>query len=336
MIGLKKAALAVIALGMTGVASAAMYAPPPAAGCTDGSNVTVPCEKQGWSAAIDALYVQTNNVGQVAYDVTTTTGTTNVNYNNAASDWQWGWNVALAYYFGTGNDVNVNWTHFEKDSMASLAGTDIEGMYVANVILGGNDANNVATDVDNDFNSINAEFGQMVHFGEHVDTRFHAGIQYASIEQNLDQSVWNSSNNTIYDENNIQSNFHGLGPRFGADTAYNFGNGLSLFGDVAAAVLVGDISYNSTEVFTAANGTGTTAATVNVSSESDNAVVPEVEAKLGVRYVTALAQGDLSFEVGYEAVNYFDALSTSGTDINTTSNFGYDGVFFGVKWLGNV
>lgn len=337
MVNLKKAALAVIALGVTSVASAGMYAPPAAAGCT-GSSVSVPCEKQGWSFAADALYVQANNVGQVTTTSSVSGTTTTTASQNLQPDWTWGFRFAAGYYFGTGNDLNVNWTHFVNQTGQTTVATGIDPLYDARALTSGSAANSVTTDIDNTFDAVNFEFGQAVNFGEHVDSRFHAGLQYAQIKQTLDQSDWNSSNVAIYNENNIESKFDGLGPRVGMDSAYSFGNGLSVFGNVAASLLVGDLKYNQSQVRTVSTGTGATADTFNSSSSNDNAIVPEMDAKLGLSYTKPLAQGDLSAEVGYEVANYWNSTVVSDTTANGSdkTDFGYDGIFFGLKWLGNV
>ncbi len=352
MVSLKKAALAVLALGVTGVASAAMYMPPAAAGCTVGNNVTVPCEKKGWSFAADALYVQTNNVGAVTSNVTgsvavdPTTGdfdptgsAVNDSVGSLSPDWNWGFQLAAAYYFGTGNDVNINWTHFVHgyDETTTASSGVLLGDYISDALATGVATNQITTRVDNDFNSVNFEFGQLVHFGEHVDTRFHGGLQWAQIDESLTQTGVNTGNTLANDTNVIDSDFDGIGPRFGADTAYNFGNGFSVFGNVAAGILVGSINTSQTETFT--NAEGTVVGVGTSSSDTGNTVVPEAEAKLGVRFTKALAQGDLSAEVGYMAVNYWDAQNiTDYNDVGDSNeeNFGYNGIFFGLKWMGNA
>lgn len=345
MVSLKKAALAVLALGVTGVASAAMYMPPAAAGCTVGNNVTVPCEKKGFSFAADALYVQTNNVGAVTNTVTgsdsgtASTSTLNADIASLSPDWNWGFQLAAAYYFGTGNDVNLNWTHFvHTTNQTNSASTGvITGDYLSDSLATEANIDQISTSLNNNFNSLNLELGQLVHFGEHVSTRFHAGLQWAQIDETLTQTGLNTSNTLASDNNSIDSDFDGIGPRFGMDSSYDFGNGFSVFGNLAASVLVGSINTSSTETFTDADGN--VAGSITTSSDTGNTVVPEAEAKLGVRYTKALAQGDLSAEVGYQAVNYWDAQNiTDYNDVGDSdeSNFGYNGIFFGLKWMGNA
>lgn len=349
MVNLKKAALAVLVLGVSGAASAAMYAPPPAPGCPEG-NVTVPCEKRGWSFGVDALYVQVGSAGQVA---TTTTGTVasagvqsveipqySNNYTSLTPDWNWGFRVDAAYLFGTGNDLNLNWTHFVKttdQTNTAAAGETLNGLYIADVLDSGEDIDNIDSSVDNKFDAVNLEFGQTVNFGEKVASRFHAGLQYADIRQTISQSGWNGSNVAIYDYSSTESKFAGVGPRAGLDSSYDFGNGVSIFGNFAGGLLVGDVKYNSSQSFTDAEGTGTIVASGTTSATSDTSFVPEAEAKLGVAYTKPMAQGDLRVQAGYQVANYWNALSTTsqGTDGDKT-DFNYQGVFLGLKWLGNV
>jgi len=66
--------------------------------------------------------------------------------------------------------------------------------------------------------------------------------------------------------------------------------------------------------------------------------VPELEAKLGLNYGYALAQGQLSVDAGWIWVNYFNPMviaSRYAFDGVEQSNFGVQGPFFGLKWMGN-
>jgi len=347
MVSLKKTAFAVMALvGVSGVASAGMYAPPPAPGCTEGS-VSVPCEKRGWSVEAQALYVQLSSLKQAT--ATANVGTINpgeptsgtLSFSDLQPDWAWGFLIGGNYYFGTGSDIGLNWTHLSKDSSATAVGTDVFGLFIQDELIGGSgeplnsDVDNVATDVDNKYDAVNFEFGQHVNYGEHVDARFHAGLQYARLKQDITQTGWNSGLGTaVTDSTSIESKFDGIGPRAGVDTSYDFGNGVSLVGDTAFGLLIGDQKFTRTETF--ADGAGNASSIVGT-AKTDNAIVPEAEAKLGVRYTHPLAQGDLSAEAGYQVVNYWDALTSTDTDTSlVTDNFGYNGVYFGLKWLGNV
>jgi hypothetical protein len=114
---------------------------------------------------------------------------------------------------------------------------------------------------------------------------------------------------------------------------YDWGNGLGIYANGAGAVLVGSAkgSYSSDFVSGSTSSTG-------FSSNSQTVVAPELEAKLGLKYDYSMAQGDLTLDIGWMWVNYFNVQSSqlsTGSDI-VTSDFGLQGLFFGLKWLGDV
>ena len=66
-------------------------------------------------------------------------------------------------------------------------------------------------------------------------------------------------------------------------------------------------------------------------------VVPELEAKLGINYTYAIAQGDLTFDFAWLWINYFNVTQTDTYGYTpTNSDFGLQGPIFGLKWLGNI
>lgn len=330
MVSLKKTALAVVALGVSGVASAAMYTPAPVACNAD--SVTVPCEKSAWDLGLQALYVETNSIGSVAHAAVTTGSDIATTYNELDPEGDWGYRLELSYHFGTGNDINVNWTHIEADSdshLTSLA-DDI------NNLTGLTPSADVKTHLEDEFDAVNFEFGQHVDFGEHYNARIHGGLQYMSVERELTQRSAALAPANVGDNNTLvaKSDFDGFGPRAGLDTSYDFGNGFAIYGNAAVSLLAGDDDYTAANTATV----GTTA-TVTTAIYSESKIVAGAEGTVGVAYTHPMAQGDLTFNLGYQVVNYWEpstgfaaATAVPGGD----SNFGYHGVTFGAKWVGNV
>lgn len=262
----KKTAIAALVLGFSGAASAAMYAPAPAPACAAG-NVTVPCERSAWDLGVDALYLRSedNQASGVAAAPT-------------RAKYGWGFRLEGSYHFGTGNDATVNWSHFNKKS----------------------DVNNTFT--RSKFDVVNFEMGQAVDFGEMVDMRFQAGVQWLKVE---DQSYTAAGALQATD-----MKFSGFGPRMGAMAKYDFGNGFGVYASGNAALLVG-----KKEMRTGANTNGHGTALSN-------------DMGLGVAYTHAMAQGDLTARLGW---------NVSRVDFTTGGNSqAWSGMNLGLKWVGNA
>ncbi len=268
----KKTAIAALVLGFTGAASAAMYAPAPAPACAAG-NVTVPCERSAWDLGVDALYLRAED-NSLSNQALATMGRAKMG---------WGFRVEGSYHFGTGNDVSLSWARYSK--AADLSGTGVSRL-------------------TNKFDIVNFEFGQQVDFGENVDMRFNAGVQWVKV---VDQNALIATPGTLV----ADSELTGFGPRVGAAVKYDFGNGFGVYVDSAVAVLAAKMENKL-----AAGGTmhGTALST---------------DSSVGVAYTHAMAQGDLTARLGWGVKQV--SLNTAGM-----TGAGWSGVNLGLKWVGNA
>ena len=319
MLNMKKTAVAVLAFGSS-VAFAGTMGPV----CTPG-NVTVPCESQAWDVGIQALYmnVYLNDSYAFPYTTSAVSGTTATStYHDNGPDWGWGFKLEGSYHFNTGNDLTVNWYHLnDNENRIALTST------AAGVLPAAATFNHT---VDPRWDAVNVEMGQHADFGMFKDIRFHGGLQYARVEVRNTLNGFNAASQQLFNGSNT-SKFSGVGPRVGADYSYNFGNGLAIYANGAAALLVGDSDSDSRLVLNAVTG----AAGTGVATGSKTSVVPELEAKIGGKYTYAMAQGDLTLDAGWMVANYFNAVTNPATFADS-SDFAVQGPYVGLKWVGQV
>ncbi|MCC5792776.1 MAG: hypothetical protein JJT82_09260 [Legionellaceae bacterium] len=306
MLNLKKTAVAVLALG-----SSAVFAGTMGPVCTPG-NVTVPCENTAFDVGIYALYLKPSYSANSAF-IETVDANGNSVYRELKNDWDWGFRLDGSYHFNTGNDLTVNWYHFNGKTTNRFILADVDAAFAAGMRI------------EPKWDAVNLEFGQHVDFGDYKDIRFHAGVQYARIQRDARIAVDVTSPNVNFDVAERQrTRYNGFGPRIGSDMTYNFGNGFAVYGNAAAAILVGQ------------HKSSTTNSVLGTSRRGDHtAMVPELEAKLGMKYGYAMAQGDLTLDAGWMWVNYFDAQRALFDEVQT-GNFALNGPYIGLKYVGNV
>lgn len=319
MLNLKKTAVAVLAFG-----SSAVFAGTMGPVCTPGS-VTVPCEHSAWDFAGQALYLQPTYSG-APYWGSTTTGTVQ-RFNKQNYNWGWGFKLEGSYHFSTGNDIDLNWYHWNNSSSATLPSgiTTRFGSVLTGTVRGYTQPK---------WDAVNLEFGQHVDFGEFDKIRFHGDIAYVRLQTSTSFSASGATVGgaavTTAVNTAHNSTYNGVGPRVGADMSYGWGNGFNIYANAAGALFAGTSSFNR-------SATATLGGTTYVSGSSTQ-VVPEIEAKLGATYTYAMAQGDLSLDAGWMWINYFSAQQvnlTAGTATGS-SNVAFQGPYIGLKWVGNV
>ncbi|MCH9756110.1 MAG: hypothetical protein K0U37_02820 [Gammaproteobacteria bacterium] len=329
MLNLKKTAAAVLALS-----SSAVFAGTMGPVCS-AVNVTVPCESTAWDVGARALYLQPVFSGGGYTYAAVNDNDRYVDYGNT---WGWGFMIEGSYHFETGSDANLNWYHFSKSGNKSYTVTNSGAL--GNIVAVDNTFTGTAS-TDPKWDAVNLEFGQHVDFGEKKDIRFHGGVQYARIANTTTlagtavgsiTSILGNVAGTYTASFQRKPTYNGFGPRVGADMGYAWGNGLGVYANGAMALLAGSSKVSNS--YTDDLGS------VLTQSASKSTIAPELEAKLGLSYDYAVAQGDLTLDVGWMWVNYWNVTqSAAGVGPLTVAqegDFGVQGLYFGLKWLGNV
>lgn len=330
-----KTALAILALGHS-MAFAGTMGPV----CTPG-HVTTPCPVNAWSLGGKALLLQPVYANSdLRYGNGVTVGSlssSNTTWLDPNLNYGWGFELEGTYRFNQGNDLNINWY---RDHSQTTMNPPI------NAPLGNN--NSSTTSFLNDhvqiapqWDAVNLELGQHLDFTAQSHARVFGGLQYARIHTNVNAYT---TTGALFDRT-ASIKYNGFGPRTGVDLSYDVSqlmhalNGFSLDAQAAAALLVGPLAFNSnlTDVYGAAYTSG-----------SHTAIVPELEAKIGGTYTYMTTHGNLDVNVGWmwntyfnsQAISYSEASSpqTNLIYINTptVSDFGLQGLYFGLKWTGSV
>lgn len=347
MLNLKKTAVAVLAFG-----SSAVFAGTMGPVCTPGS-VTVPCPRTAWDFGAQALYLQPSYSNQ-EFIGSTVNGAGAAAFQKVKNPWAWGFQIEASYHFNTGNDLDVNWYHYDRSRNGSLPiadGTSFVDVYGENWAPG----TRLSVNGSSKWDAVNVEFGQHVDFGEFVKMRFHGGVEYARIktQATLSGTLVGSTATAVVPGVALSApqnlfntaSYSGFGPRVGLDFGYGWNNGLAVYAKSAMSMLVGTNKYSRTSAQpTLVTSSGTTALPIISVGASSTTVNPELEAKIGAAYTYAMAQGDLSLDIGWMWVNYFN-VQTNIISSNTTAaqrgivtrgDFGVQGPYLGLKWVGNV
>ena len=130
------------------------------------------------------------------------------------------------------------------------------------------------------------------------------------------------------------ADFNGGGPAIGMDYSVDLARGFSVTANAASSILYSSTRYAEGYIF------APTGLIRFIGNQSRKAIVPSLEAKIGLGYAHPCAQGVLNLEGGFQTLNYFSVFESRGNvgfNIHPhDTNFGLYGPYFGAKWVGNV
>lgn len=324
---LKKSALALLALGLSGVASAGGFMPAPA--CTN-HPVTVPCERSAWDIGFTAYWVRPSEYNLTTYEATDA----DVNaYLYSETDYKFGFGLEGSFHWGTGNDLTLSWTRYHK-------GFDNEDSFSSGPTF-------VVSASDFEFDAVNLELGQHIDVGPNWTTRLHFGLQYAKLDHEL---IGVEATDSIFDSGSFDdatfnlSEFRGIGPRVGTDLRYNVSNGFGVVAHSAVALLAGDLESSTVTGVDSVGGVLDLDDAVFYGTDDRRTVVANIDSKIGLGYNANVGNGTLQLEIGYAVNHYFDVIARTPVTTSTfsglnalgyvnTSNFSLNGLYATAKYV---
>jgi hypothetical protein len=345
---LKKTTLAVLSIALSGVTFAGTM------GCQPG-NVTVPCEDKKWDIGAQALYLKPTHTGERVYHPATNEGY----YPEDKNDWGWGFLIEGSYHYKTGEDITMNWTHYDNNTdQGPISQTQrifvATGVPATPFVASAPRTTNFNVSSNTIFDQVNLLKGQHVDVGLIKDIRFFGGLQYASMRFEADNIYIASSPilpNQLPQYSNRYAHYEGIGPIAGIDYSYEVANGFSITSSAMTSILYGNGRYNSQYVVNFQNTdiviTNPAFGQIPNNKLSKKYVVPSLEGKIGVNYAKEMASGTLNVMAGYQVLNYFNALFSQGAapsvgvlgapvPIPSHYDFALNGLYVGAKWLGNA
>ena len=308
MFNVKKTMLMILALGHS-----TLFAGTMGPSCSLG-NVTVPCQQRGWDVGAKALYLQPS-LGPLNFPVWQLVNGVE-EFRNDGSPWNWGFMVEGSYHFATGTDLNLNWYHTNGSHSIIIDGA----FSSATAAYSGVGPDNTTT--KSTWDAVNLELGQRVNYTQAFNVRYHGGVEFVRVDYK--RTAVNFPPAPLLTSAARTITYNGFGPRTGVDASYTLVNGLSLNANTAVGLYAGSSKFHSV-----ASATGGRAG-------SSMIIAPELEAKLGATYTCAFAQGDISLDAGWMWINYFGPMNYADDSQVHSANFGQQGPFLGLKWLGNI
>lgn len=314
---LSPVALAVAALTLSASASAAHLddtALPQAAGM----ELKAPQQHGGWSFFGDLLWQENNNSGlnYLLTDSTPANGVTEHELHRLGLGSDFGYRVAVTYNFaGNGRDATLEWTDLDNSPEESVvaAGAGTYNIPGSGISISSVDAVNVIAYSDSEYRNVDLVFGQKINVGRRVSLHPFAGLRYTDIDvtDGADYTDFVASVAGDRYSSEFVSSFEGIGPRLGADAMVHLGKGFSFVSRMGVSAIVGEVDGSST--FTDSSATNPTD---NYTLPTETRVVPELDARVAIRYDIKgfTDKSSIGFELGYDAVNHFGALAKESAD----------------------
>lgn len=296
--------------------------------------VTVPTSDPGFTFSVSALALQpgASNLNYVIYNKELPAQTPTWNEQEFKPSFSFGFELGAGYNFGQGNDVNLDWTHFQSNTSATTIAPNASYFLGPDYEIGpnGTTMRNAYGNAKFNYDVVNLDAGQWAALGKHIAMRFFGGLSTSFLREKV-TAIYNGSipaglfAGPFSMEQQVKADFTGIGPRFGLEGDYTADNGFGFMMEGAFSALIGS-AYAKTSF--AGSGQELLALynqTLNeqyIRDQKVSRVVPGVDGKLALTYKRTFNKNtSINISAGYEAAVYVNAISQylPGTLVTGTS-----------------
>jgi hypothetical protein len=288
---------------------------------TDNSlKVAIPSLKPGFEFNIGALWLKpgASNLNYVIYNQELPAQSPAWNEKEVNPSFNSAFELGGRYFFSSGNDINLDWTHLNSSNSSSIAADNVNFFLGPDFEIGpdGIPIRNATGTAKFKYDVVNLDVGQFVSFGQYVQMRFFGGLSTGFLREEV---IANYTGTTLsaplgpFSMNqDVISNFTGVGPRFGIHVDVNTNCGFGFLGETGISALIGSMYSKTAYTSSAPLLLATYGQTINnqiIEDQRVYQVIPGIDAKLGIKYKHAFKKSLLTISAGYQAAVYFNAIS---------------------------
>lgn len=262
--------------------------------------------EQPWRLTVGLDYMKASN------NDTNYANTINRDFN-INTDYHLGYQIGLGYRIpDTGTVVGINYTYLRTDDSSSVNLNN-------NLWINGFNVNRAHGSIEYTFNKFDVTAGHEIPLNRSFTTNFYGGLNYTRLQRDMVITGSNFSDDfSIYGG----TDFKGIGPVFGIDAICNpFANmrEFAFEGGVRTAFPYGHLSTYARSY-------------INDDLEdrdripSEEKVVLEADAYIGIRYLFNASGMNWGLSLGYESNNYLGSMRSdysSGSTSNTSTTGAY-------------
>lgn len=283
--------------------------------------ITIPMTKPGFdfSVAVLGLKPGASNLNYVIYNKELPAQSPSWSEKEIRPGYGPAFELDAGYRTCEAETVHLGWTHLNTSSSTTTQAPNDSFFLGPDYEIGpaGLTIRNSSGDAQFKYDVVNLDAGQFVTVGNHLLMRLFGGLSNAYLREQVTAQYSGTLSapfpGPFRTNQEVTSNFTGIGPRFGITVNYDAGSHFGFMGEAAASALIGSM-YTKTEYTSSSSVlTALFGQRFNdqfIKDQNVTQVIPGFDAKLGVNYTYDFCNGALVVVgAGYQASVYVNAIS---------------------------